>query len=146
MFISVQEQDFSIETEIKNLTKGLKNVGAVVSFTGLVRGDDGIEAMTLEHYPAMSEKQLRAIADEAKNRFALEDCLIIHRFGKLKVGEQIVLVITLSKSREAAFNGASFLMDWLKTKAPFWKKEHSATESRWVEAKKSDIEKQKNWL
>lgn len=145
MHISVQQQDFSIDDEVEKLVAGRGDIGAVVTFSGLVRGDGGIKSMTLEHYPEMTEKQLNTIAGEAMERFALDDCLIIHRFGKLNVGERIVLVIALSKSRKAAFDGASFLMDWLKTKAPFWKNEQGADGSNWVEAKEDDLKAEKKW-
>lgn len=143
--ISVQEKDFSIDQEIETLVGGRGNIGAVVSFSGLVRGDDGITEMTLQHYPGMTEKQLGNIAEDAMARFSLDDCLIIHRYGTLKVGERIVLVITLSKSRKAAFEGAEFLMDWLKTQAPFWKQETSAEGTQWVEAKSQDDKAREKW-
>ena len=145
MRISVQEQDFSIDKEVEALVRGRGDIGAVATFSGLVRGDNGITQMTLEHYPGMTEKQLEAIAQDAMERFSLDDCLIIHRVGTLKVGERIVLVITLSKSRKAAFQGAEFLMDWLKTQAPFWKKESNGNESKWVDAKAEDKHTQEEW-
>lgn len=145
MRISVQEQDFSIDKEVEALVAGRGDIGAVVTFSGLVRGDNGITQMTLEHYPGMTEKQLEAIAKDAMERFSLDDCLIIHRYGTLKVGERIVLVITLSKSRKAAFQGAEFLMDWLKTQAPFWKKESNGNKSKWVDAKAEDKHTQEKW-
>ncbi|MCK5041528.1 MAG: molybdenum cofactor biosynthesis protein MoaE [Sphingomonadales bacterium] len=145
MRISVQEQDFSIDKEVEALVRGRGDIGAVATFSGLVRGDNGITQMTLEHYPGMTEKQLEAIAQDAMERFSLDDCLIIHRYGTLKVGERIVLVITLSKSRKAAFQGAEFLMDWLKTQAPFWKKESNGNESKWVDAKAEDKHTQEKW-
>ncbi len=145
MRISVQEQDFSIDKEVEALVRGRGDIGAVATFSGLVRGDNGITQMTLEHYPGMTEKQLEAIAKDAMKRFSLDDCLIIHRYGTLKVGERIVLVITLSKSRKAAFQGAEFLMDWLKTQAPFWKKESNGNESKWVDAKAEDKHTQEKW-
>jgi len=145
MRISVQPQDFSIDKEVETLVAGRADIGAVVAFSGLVRGDGSIKTMTLEHYPGMTEKQLHTIAKEAMQRFSLNDCLIIHRVGELKVGERIVLVVTVSKSRKAAFRGAEFLMDWLKTQAPFWKKESSDDDSRWVEAKAEDTKEQEKW-
>ena len=145
MRISVQQHDFSIDEEVKKLVDGRGDIGAVVSFSGLVRGDNGIKSMTLEHYSGMTEKQLHNIATDAMARFKLDDCLIIHRYGTLNVGENIVLVVTLSKSRKAAFEGAEFLMDWLKTKAPFWKNETGADGSQWVEAKAEDDQAQKKW-
>lgn len=145
MAIFVQLEDFSIDTEVEKLVAGRTDIGAVATFSGLVRDDDGIKTMTLEHYPGMTERQLEAIANDAMERFSLDDCLIIHRYGKLNVGERIVLVITLSKSRKAAFAGAEFLMDWLKTQAPFWKKESSGGEGKWVDAKAEDNKAQEKW-
>jgi molybdopterin synthase catalytic subunit len=145
MRISVQTQDFSIDKEVEALVAGRGDIGAVATFSGLVRGDNGIKTMTLEHYPGMTEKQLETIAKDAMERFSLDDCLIIHRVGTLNVGERIVLVVTLSKSRKAAFKGAEFLMDWLKTQAPFWKKESGDKGSNWVEAKTKDEQAQAKW-
>jgi molybdopterin synthase catalytic subunit len=128
--VRVEEDDFDLSTEVKKITDGRTDIGAVVSFTGLVRDfqnnadtpkpDQG--QMTLEHYPGMTEKQLEQIEAEAHKRWPLSASLIIHRFGTLNPGDQIVLVLTASPHRQAAFEAAMFLMDWLKTKAPFWKK------------------------
>lgn len=148
MKITVQESDFNIADEISALTRGKTDVGAIVSFTGLVRdfhGDKTIRKMTLEHFPGMAEKQLAHICATAEKRWPLMGGRVIHRFGPLIPGDQIVLVITLSAHREAAFEAAEFIMDWLKTDAPFWKKEETATANQWVEAKDADSEKTKKW-
>lgn len=137
MIIKVQTEDFDAGHEIRALTSDRTDVGAVVTFTGLVRGDEGA-TLTLEHYAGMTEKELAAIAEEAASRWTLQDLLIIHRFGVLKPGEQIVLVATLAVHRRDAFQAAEFLMDWLKTKAPFWKKEETADNTQWVEARADD--------
>lgn len=139
--IRVQHQDFDPGLEQRRLAAGRTDVGAIVAFTGTVRdvhGGEPIEAMTLEHYPGMTERELQRIEDEARQRFDLIDCLIVHRFGTLRRGEQIVLVITLSAHRREAIEAASFIMDFLKTSAPFWKKEHTAAGAHWVEAKEAD--------
>ena len=145
--IRVQEQDFDVGAEMAALTKG-GDSGAVVSFTGRVRGgsgDSAISAMTLEHYPGMTEKALEAIEKEAHARWPLDASLIIHRFGRLEPGENIVLVITCSAHRQAAFAAAEYLMDWLKTKAPFWKLEEGPGGARWVDARESDEAATKRW-
>jgi molybdopterin synthase catalytic subunit len=145
--IKVQSEDFDITEEVAALTKGRKDIGAVVTFTGLVRdtSDQSLEAMTLEHYPGMTEKQLQQIEREAHQRWPLQASLIIHRHGRLTPGEQIVLVITASAHRQAAFDAASFLMDWLKTKAPFWKQEETSDGNTWVEAKEEDDSAADKW-
>ena len=128
MPVRVQEDDFNIADEITRLRGDNKNIGAIVTFTGTVREQSGgatLTSMTLEHYPEMTEKELISISEEAAERWPLTDSLIIHRYGELKPGDNIVLVITLSSHRQAAFEAASFLMDYLKSKAPFWKKEQS---------------------
>ena len=123
--------------------------GGMCMFIGLVRDfqSDGatISGMTLEHYPGMTEKQLAALETEARKRWVLEDVLVIHRYGKLEAGERIVMVATASAHRDAAFESCRFLMDWLKTKAPFWKVEHSDTGDKWVAAKASDEDAAKGW-
>lgn len=131
------------------LTQGRTDIGAIVSFTGLVRdfhGDKKIQKMTLEHFPGMAEKQLSKICQTAEGRWPITDGLVIHRYGPLTPGDQIVLVITVSAHREAAFKAAEFIMDWLKTDAPFWKKEETAIGSHWVAAKEEDTQKTKDWL
>ncbi len=147
--IRVQTQDFDIGTELRELTRGLDDIGAAVTFTGMVRSGSGpgaIDAMTLEHYPGMTEKELQRIENEALARWPLQGSLIVHRYGRLLPGDTIVLVITLSKHRQAAFEAASFLMDFLKTHAPFWKKEELAHgASAWVQPKDIDNAAEKRW-
>lgn len=146
--IRVQTQDFDISAEVEKLTEGRTDIGGLVTFTGLVRemsADDSIRSMTLEHYPGMTEKSLADIEAEARQRWPLQDSLIIHRYGKLEPGDRIVLVITASEHREAAFEAARFLMDWLKTKAPFWKLEEGTKAAHWVEAKAADDEAAQKW-
>lgn len=146
--IKVQGEDFDIGAEIKALTAGRTDIGAVVTFTGLVRSgkaSPGLKAMTLEHYPSMTEKKLAGIEAEAARRWNLSSSLIIHRYGRLEPGEQIVLVITASSHRGDAFEAASFLMDWLKTEAPFWKLEETEDGTSWVEAKASDDAAKDKW-
>jgi molybdopterin synthase catalytic subunit len=141
MTIRVQEQDFDVGREIKMLCAGNSDVGGVCSFIGLVREDrlgGAVKAITLEHYSGMTEKQLAKIEIEANDRWALEGSLIIHRYGRMVPGEQIVLVVTASAHRKAAFESCEFLIDWLKTKAPFWKNEETPEGRKWVQAKFSD--------
>lgn len=148
MKILVQDQDFDIAAEINELCGKRTDIGAVVTFTGLVRdfhGERKITQMTLEHFPGMAEKQLTAICKEAAQRWPLQGGTVIHRYGPLAPGDQIVLVITLSAHREAAFKAAEFIMDWLKTDAPFWKKEQTAEGEHWVDSKLSDEENCKKW-
>jgi len=150
--IRVQHEDFDIGAELDRLSRGNHAVGGVASFVGLVRDmapaekvGGKIGAMTLEHYPGMTEKQLAAIEAEARQRWPLEDCLIIHRYGRLLPGDRIVLVATASAHRQAALDSCAFLIDWLKTKAPFWKLEDGPEGSHWVEAKVSDDDATKRW-
>ena len=147
--IRVQTDDFDISAEVKALTEGRTDIGAVVTFTGLVRDVSpdltGSGEMTLEHYPGMTEKQLANIDEEANARWPLTSSLIIHRHGTLNAGDQIVLVITTSPHREAAFEAATFLMDWLKTKAPFWKKETGPEGTQWVDANTKDDAAAARW-
>ncbi|MFC3713440.1 molybdenum cofactor biosynthesis protein MoaE [Sphingoaurantiacus capsulatus] len=142
--VRVQADDFDPGAEIERLHAGRGDIGAVASFTGLVRGGD-IVAMTLEHYPGMTERQLRAIADDAATRWPLDGIVIVHRHGRLLPGERIVLVAVASSHRAAAFEACAFLMDWLKTQAPFWKREESDEGDRWVEAKVSDDAAAARW-
>src|SRR5579863_903771 len=147
--ISVQREDFEIGQELATLTRGATTIGGVACFVGLVRdmaGGEKISAMTLEHYPGMTEQQLAAIEAEARQRWPLDAVLIIHRYGELKPGDRIVLVATASSHRDAAFDACRFLIDWLKTKAPFWKREETRQGSRWVEAKASDDDAAKRWV
>jgi molybdopterin synthase catalytic subunit len=141
--IRIQTEDFDIGAEIAALRSGRTDIGAVVSFTGTVRDHAGQETgditeMTLEHYPGMTETELARIEAEAKKRWPLQASLIVHRVGTLKPGDNIVLVITASTHRDAAFDAARFLMDYLKTHAPFWKRESGPAGDKWVEAKESD--------
>jgi molybdopterin synthase catalytic subunit len=139
--IRVQREDFDLGAELDALTRAKTNIGGVASFVGLVRdvaGGTGINAMTLEHYPGMTERALAAIEAEALRRWPLEASLIIHRYGRLEPGARIVLVATASAHRAAAFESCEFLIDWLKTKAPFWKLEETPDGARWVEAHASD--------
>jgi molybdopterin synthase catalytic subunit len=146
--IRVQREDFDIGREIESLTRGKTSIGGVVSFIGTVRGGgaDGIRSMTLEHYPGMTEQELTAIEAEANRRWKLEASLIVHRFGKLLPGERIVLVVTASSHRADAFAANEFLVDWLKTKAPFWKLEETPQGERWVEAQSTDDQAAKRWV
>ena len=145
--ISVQSNDFDMSVESQLISAGHHEIGAVVSFTGLVRdfNDKSLKSMTLEHYPAMTTLELERIADEATKRWPLQGLTVIHRHGKLFPGDQIVLVIAASAHREAAFQAASYIMDFLKTHAPFWKKEETNDGNAWVEANDSDEAAIKNW-
>jgi molybdopterin synthase catalytic subunit len=146
--IRVQREDFDTAAELARLTEGRHDIGGIVTFTGVVRdlaGDEAIEAMTLEHYPGMTERQLADIEAEARRRWPLQASLIVHRYGRLEPGERIVLVITASAHRQAAFEAAEFLVDWLKTKAPFWKLESTGEGDKWVEARASDDEAAARW-
>ena len=140
MKISVQKEEFDIGLEVKNISRN-KSIGAVASFIGQVRD----VAMTLEHYPGMTEKALAAIVEEAKGRWQIIDCTVIHRHGELKPTDPIVLVVVASAHRGDAFAACEFLMDYLKTRAPFWKKEQTPEGERWVEARSSDDEAAARW-
>ena len=119
--LSVQAEDFDLATEVKTLTAGRTDIGAVVSFTGLCRSEGGsLVALELEHFPGMAEDEIGRVMDEAEARWPLQALTVIHRFGRIEAGQQIVLVITASSHRQAAFEAADFLMDYLKTRAPFW--------------------------
>lgn len=147
--IRVQEEDFDIGAETNRIAEGQKTVGAIASFVGLVRDltdDDRVSAMTLEHYPGMTEKQLAKIEAEARRRWPLEDVLVIHRYGRLEPGDRIVLVITTSAHRAAALDACHFLIDWLKTKAPFWKLEETGAGASWVEARSEDDDAAERWV
>ena len=146
--IRIQEADFDLSTEIANLRKGDLQVGAVVSFLGTVRDlNEGSEvhSMTLEHYPGMTEKALEAIVSQAKARWDIRDTLIIHRVGPLKPEDQIVLVAVTSAHRAEAFAACEFMMDYLKTAAPFWKKEETTDGGRWVDARVADDAAMARW-
>ena len=147
--IRLQRDDFDAGAEARTLADGNHAIGGVVTFIGRVRdqaGDATIAAMTLEHYPRMTERKLAEIERAARARWPLEDCLIIHRYGRLEPGDQIVLVITAAAHRQAAFEACAFLVDWLKTKAPFWKLEETAEGGRWVEARDSDDAAAHRWV
>lgn len=147
MAVRVQREDFDVGAEIDRLTAGRTDIGAVVSFTGRVRGGEGrLSAMTLEHFPGMTEAELERIEAEALSRWPLQACLVVHRVGELAPGDNIVAVVTAAEHRKDAFEGADFLMDYLKTRAPFWKKETSASgECTWVEARESDLNAARRW-
>lgn len=146
--VRIQREDFDIGAEIAALTRGNANIGAVVSFAGLCRDESGrLAALELEHYPGMAEAEIGRVAAEAAGRWPLSGLLAIHRFGLIRPGEQIVLVIAASSHRREAFEAADFLMDYLKTRAPFWKREHLAdgTLGGWVEAKADDDDAAQRW-
>jgi len=147
--IKVQREDFDVGAELAALGNANRKIGGVASFIGLVRDiADGksVGAMTLEHYPGMTEKMLAKIEAEARARWPLEDCLIVHRFGRLEPGDRIVLVATASAHRQAALEACAFLIDWLKTKAPFWKLEETVSGARWVAARNSDDQAAARWV
>ena len=144
--IRVQTHDFDIGKEIEALKQSRTDIGAIVTFTGAVRDADGaVTEMTLEHYPGMTEKELERIEAEAHARWPLQASLVVHRTGTLSAGDNIVLVITASAHREAAFEAARFLMDYLKTSAPFWKRESGPSGDKWVEAKRQDDAASMRW-
>ncbi len=146
--VRVQSQDFDLSAESLALTEGRADIGAVVSFVGLCRDEAGtLSALELEHYPGMAEAEIRRIGEMAIDRFNLIGLTAIHRFGRIAPGEQIVLVIATAPHRQAAFDGASFMMDYLKTSAPFWKKEHrkDGTAGDWVSAKDADDRARDKW-
>ncbi len=146
--IKVQPGPFDVGEEIAALTTGNTSIGGIVSFVGTVREmSEGstINSMTLEHYPGMTERALEKIEAQANQRWPLQASLIIHRYGKLAPGEGIVLVITASAHRQAAFEACEFLMDWLKTKAPFWKLEENDEGGQWVDAREADTAATEKW-
>lgn len=144
--IRIQQEDFDIGAEIAGLTAARTDIGAIVTFTGTVRDQDGaVSEMALEHYPGMTEGELARIEAEANARWPLQASLVVHRYGTLKPGDNIVLVVTASEHRDAAFDAAKFLMDYLKTSAPFWKRETGPGGSRWVEASSSDDTAMARW-
>jgi len=147
MIIRVQHEDFDTAKLQRELVAGRNDVGAIASFIGLVRdlAGDPLQQMTLEHYPGMTEKALEDIAARAAERWQVLDLAIIHRVGALKPADQIVLVMVASAHRGDAFAACEFIMDYLKTEAPFWKKETSDHGEKWVEARKSDIFARKKW-
>jgi len=146
--IRIQEADFDVAQEIAALTKGRTDIGAVVSFSGICRGsenDAAIAALTLEHYPDMAEAEIGRHAETALSRWPLTGLTVIHRVGRIVPGENIVLVLTASAHRQAAFQAAEFLMDYLKANAPFWKREESAGGTSWVEARHHDDDAAARW-
>jgi len=148
MTIRIQEADFDIAREISALTKGRTDVGAVVSFSGVCRGsedDQSVSALTLEHYPGMAEAEIARHAQTAMSRWPLTGVTVIHRVGRISPGENIVLVLTASRHRQAAFQAAEFLMDYLKANAPFWKREETAAGTAWVDARSHDDAAAARW-
>lgn len=146
--VSVQEEDFDVAAELAALRGAESELGAIASFVGLVRGgsaDQTIQAMTLEHYPGMTERALEEIVREARARWPVLGVRVIHRYGRLLPGEQIVLVGVSSAHRGDAFSACEFIMDYLKTRAPFWKREETAAGARWVDARDSDDEAAARW-
>jgi molybdopterin synthase catalytic subunit len=146
--IRVQREDFDVGAELEALARGRHGVGGIASFVGLVRelsGGDAVAAMTLEHYPGMTERQLAKIEAEARQRWPLDEVLIVHRYGRLEPGQRIVLCAASSAHREAAFEACMFLVDWLKTQAPFWKLEESGAGRRWVEGRAADDAAAERW-
>jgi molybdopterin synthase catalytic subunit len=145
--IRVQREAFDVGAELAALTAGRTDIGALASFVGLVRahGETAITAMTLEHYPGMTERKLAEIEAEAHTRWPLQATLIVHRYGRMVPGEPIVLVATASPHRAAALEACAFLIDWLKTQAPFWKLEETAEARQWVEARGADDQAAARW-
>ena len=145
--IIVQTEDFDLASEVELIKSTNSCIGAVVSFIGTVRDltSESLVSLTIEHYPGMTEKSLRSIAEKARKKWEIESVTIIHRVGTLGIGDQIVLVITSSKHRQAAFDSCNYIMDFLKTDAPFWKKEVSDKEEKWVGKRESDEEQKKRW-
>ena len=148
MKISVQTEDFDLGAECAAITRGRSDIGALASFVGLVRDSNdgaGISRMTLEHYPGMTEQSLAEIVEQARGRWDVMDATVIHRVGELKPGDNIVLVVVASAHRGDAFAACEFIMDYLKTRAPFWKKEKTPEGERWVDARESDDESAARW-
>jgi molybdopterin synthase catalytic subunit len=148
MVVRVQAQGFDIAAEIAALTRGRSDVGAVVTFTGLCRDEAGsLAALEIEHYPGMAEEEIARVIEKAEARWPLQGVAVVHRHGRIAAGEEIVLVVTLSAHRRAAFEAAEFLMDYLKTSAPFWKKEVRLSDGAagWVEAKATDADDAERW-
>ncbi len=146
--VRVQREDFDLQMELDRLTAGRHDIGAVVTFSGLCRDEGGaLSALELEHYPGMAEAEIARIANLAIDRFELLGLIAIHRYGKIAPGENIVLVIAAAPHRQAAFDGANFVMDFLKTSAPFWKKEHGkdGEEGGWVSARDADDAARGKW-
>ena len=147
--ISVRTADFDIGTEISAISAGRDDIGAIASFIGLVRADtlaaEKVDALQPEHYPGMTEKALASIVAQAKSRWELQAVRIVHRIGRMVPGDQIVLVVVAASHRASAFSACEFIMDFLKTKAPFWKKEETAHHGQWVEARDADESAADRW-
>ena len=144
--VRVQEAGFDLAAETAALSAGRVDVGGIASFVGLCRADDGLQALVLEHYPGMTERAIARIAADAALRWPLTGCTVIHRHGRILPGEGIVLVLTASRHRVAALEACAFLIDWLKTGAPFWKREEFAGGTdRWVEARQEDEARSREW-
>nr|WP_319248421.1 molybdenum cofactor biosynthesis protein MoaE [uncultured Celeribacter sp.] len=145
MRVSVQAEDFQLAEVLADFGRA-PNTGATVTFTGLVRDDSGsLDYMEIEHYPGMCEAAITAICETAQDRWGLSDCRVIHRYGRLRPGNQIMMVATAARHRKAAFEAAEYLMDYLKSRAPFWKKEVSHDGAQWVAAKDADETALKRW-
>jgi molybdopterin synthase catalytic subunit len=145
MTVRLQREDFDIAAEIAALTRGRTDIGAVATFTGICRGDQHLAAMTLEHYPGMAEAEITRHVEQAQARWPITGVTVIHRHGRLVPGDSIVLVIAAAAHREPAFAAAEFLMDYLKTRAPFWKREERADGAAWVAASKADDAAAERW-
>ena len=145
--VIVQAKDFDLTTEVNLARSKNPQIGAIVSFVGTVRDlqSETLKSLTLEHYPEMTEKSLESIVMKARSRWKLENITIIHRIGKLLISDQIVLVMVTSKHRQEAFDSCNFIMDYLKTDAPFWKKESSDKEEKWVDSSSNDKKQKKRW-
>ena len=145
MAVRVQQEPFDAAAELAGFAAGRRDIGAQVSFTGVVRDDGGLVRMEIEHYPGMTEKAIAGIVAEAVQRWDLKDCMVIHRHGPLEPGEAIMMVATAAGHRGAAFAAAEFLMDYLKSRAPFWKREVTADGAGWVAAREDDEDALKRW-
>ena len=148
MTVKVQQEDFDVGSEIAAMTRSNPTIGAVASFVGMVRASNdgsGVSAMTLEHYPGMTESALEDIVTQARTRWDVFDALVVHRYGRLEPGDQIVLVVVVGAHRGEAFAACEFIMDFLKTEAPFWKKEETPLGSRWVDSREADDHAAKRW-
>ena len=148
MYVSVQNEFFDFSAEVKKFSESLENVGALVTFTGIVRGQKSktLDYMFIEHYPGMTEAQIKIIIEDSFKRWKINDALVIHRYGKLEPGEPIMMVATAARHRKEAFEAAEYLMDYLKSRAPFWKKEILNGEGNWVEAASVDEAALSRWL
>ncbi|MGA9795054.1 MAG: molybdenum cofactor biosynthesis protein MoaE [Rhizomicrobium sp.] len=143
--ISIQREAFNLDAEVEALGRASGNIGAIATFVGFVRGEDGLDSLTLEHYPAMTEREIARCVAEAQQRWPLLGATVIHRVGKLIAGERIVLVAVAASHRKAAFEACEFLMDYLKTRAPFWKQEQRGGRTQWVQHRHSDDDAAKRW-